>query len=224
MLIVTAPAAVQAIEGGAGADVKVRLATEPVKTVTVTVAVAGSEVTVSTPSLTFSSSTWNVEQTATLEVSNDALAAATRTLQRLVRITASSTDPFYSNVAEVQQVKLSGSSAIGGTVTLTFNSYVTVPISVSATATAVKTALEALDNVYAVSVTRAANAENGFTWLVTFTENAGDLPALIVDTGSMTGSGATAAVTTTRAGVPPYSPAFSGEFFITVIDDDLKGA
>ena len=224
MLIVTAPASVLAIEGGVGADVKVRLATEPIKTVTVTVAVAGSEVTVSSPSLTYSSSTWNVEQTATLEVSNDSLAAATRTLKRLVRITAASTDPFYSNVAEIQQVKLSGTSAVGGTVTLTFNSYVTAPISVSATATAVKTALEALANVYAVSVTRAANAENGFTWQITFTENGGDLPALIVDTGSMTGGGATATVTTSRTGVPPYSPAFSGEFFVTVVDDDLKGA
>ena len=218
----TAPTQLLVKEGGAGASVDVRLNTKPIRTVTASVTVSGSEVSIDTPSLTFSTSAWDTIQTAALTVSNDALAAPTRAFERLVRISTSTTDAKYNRVSEVQQVKMTGSGAVGGSVILTYNGYVTESIPVASSGTTVANALMALGNVHTVSVSASANAENGFTWLVTFTENSGDLPSLVVSTGSLTGSGAAAAVTTVTTGVPKYTPEFSGEFLVTVVDDDLK--
>ena len=218
----TAPTQLLVKEGGAGASVDVRLNTKPIRTVTASVTVSGSEVSIDTPSLTFSTSAWDTIQTAALTVSNDALAAPTRAFERLVRISTSTTDAKYNRVSEVQQVKMTGSGAVGGSVILTYNGYVTESIPVASSGTTVANALMALGNVHTVSVSASANAENGFTWLVTFTENSGDLPSLVVSTGSLTGSGAAAAVTTVTTGVPKYTPEFSGEFLVTVVDDDLR--
>lgn len=117
-----------------------------------------------------------------LEVDSSASASATVTQEG-----------SSSVVDEVQTVKINGSPT-GGTFTLTFQGQTTGTIAYDADAATVETALEALSNITAVSVSKS-----GTTYTITFTDPGGaDLAQMTSDASSLTG-GFVAAVTTQNA-------------------------
>ena len=109
-------------------------------------------------------------------------------------------------------------NAIGGTFTLTMLGHTTTPINHKAADSEMKAALEALPNVGTVAVTRTGpSAEGGFVWTISFTSNpgyfplgSGDMPELTVTTaGTLTGTGAAAAIATTVTGAAPLTGTFT---------------
>jgi hypothetical protein len=95
---------------------------------------------------------------------------------------STSASTMVSGVAsDIQAVTVQG--AQDGTFALSFNGEATAPIPVWASASTVASALEALQGVGSVMVTRSAAAGYGagVTWTVTFLGNGGDLPYLTVD-------------------------------------------
>ena len=77
----------------------------------------------------------------------------------------------------------------------------TTPIAHDASAAQMTAALEALDNIGDVSVSRdAATAQGGHVWRVTFDGNPGDQPLLSVKSVALTGVAATASVVASQDG------------------------
>ena len=79
-----------------------------------------------------------------------------------------------SGVEEKQTVVTSADSDIGGTFVLTFRGVTSAAIAMDASATIVKTRLEAMSSVGTVGVSRRAR-NNGFVWDITFTSLTGPL-------------------------------------------------
>ena len=100
-----------------------------------------------------------------------------------------------SHTAEVQTVTITGSPT-GGTFTLSFRSQTTAAIAYNASATAVRTALEALSSIGTGRVSVTGGPGPGTPWVVTFDHVEGDLP-LMTATSSLTG-GTTPAVAVTQ--------------------------
>mgnify|MGYP006083884127 CR=1 FL=1 len=90
---------------------------------------------------------------------------------------------------------------LGGFFTLTYDGQTTSSIAHDATATAMATALTALDKIQSLSVTRTASpdTEGGYVWTVQFTSNVGDL-GLISSTSSLTGTNQHIAIQETQRG------------------------
>ena len=61
-----------------------------------------------------------------------------------------------------------GSTPLSGTFTLEYDGEETADLPADSTASAVKAALETLDTVGTVEVTRATDPAAGYTWFVTF--------------------------------------------------------
>lgn len=104
--------------------------------------------------------------------------------------------------SEVQTVTITGGPT-GGTYTLTFSGQTTAGIAYNATATAVRTALEALSNIEVGDVTTAGGPHPGTAITVTFTgQYAGtDVAQMTASSAGLTGgSTPTVTVTTTTGG------------------------
>jgi hypothetical protein len=113
-------------------------------------------------------------------------------------------------VEEVQTVTTSGTSALGGTFTLTVKNGDIVAesaaIAHNAEASEVQTKLNALSNlgrIDCVVVTRGSLTSNGYPYQITFKKTCilGDVADITVDKTSLTGSGANIAVVETNKGV-----------------------
>lgn len=97
---------------------------------------------------------------------------------------------------ERQQLTLLRAS--GGTFTLTFDEQTTSGIAYNASASTIQTALEALSNIAPGDVTVTAGASGIFTFEFTGTYAGLDVALLTVNSSSLTGSTATASVSTVR--------------------------
>lgn len=102
---------------------------------------------------------------------------------------------------EVQSLATSGSPT-GGTVTLTFNGQSTAPIAYNAAASAVQSALEALDNVNAGEVTAAGGALGTAPVTLTFSGRyaGANVPKMTVTSALTGGTNPSAAITVTTEG------------------------
>jgi hypothetical protein len=93
---------------------------------------------------------------------------------------------------------------LSGTFTLAYNGLATGAIPFDASAAVVKTALEALNGVGSLVVTRTAQAdmEEGYSWTVTFPDPnmSGDLPLLVGNASGLSGVGANVLVREIRKG------------------------
>ena len=85
---------------------------------------------------------------------------------------------------------------------LEFRGQRTGRISFDATASDMKTRLEALETVSEVVVTRRVNGR-GYDWMVTFVGELGELPTMQVSTAGLTGPEADAEVAVVQSGVLP---------------------
>ncbi len=109
-----------------------------------------------------------------------------------MNIAVSSLTPLVNRTTEVQTVTV---DATGGTFTLTYNGETTTAIAEAAAASAVETALEALNGLSASDVAVSGSAGGPFT--VTFAASLGNVSTLIADGALLTGgTGVTVAVTT----------------------------
>jgi hypothetical protein len=89
-----------------------------------------------------------------------------------------------------------GTPQLSGTFTLDHEGYVTEPIAFDATASDVKSKLEALVSVNTVLVDRSENdGDGGFTWSVTFAQNFGDLNMLVASNAGLIGASPQVTVT-----------------------------
>ncbi|ETO75683.1 hypothetical protein F444_08762 [Phytophthora nicotianae P1976] len=104
-------------------------------------------------------------------------------------------DPWTTN--QVDEVQTVSCSADGGSFTLSFRGETTLPIAFSASASAVKFALERLLTITSVSVSFATGAvacsSAGNAMRVTFYSPSGDLPLLSISSATLTHSTATVA-------------------------------
>ena len=106
-------------------------------------------------------------------------------------VTVASTDFTRGEVQEVSN------NATGGTFTLTFSGQTTAAIAYNATATTVESALEALSNITAVTVT--GSGTSGDPWVVTFVDpGSQNVAEMTADDTNMTGG--TSTITTTIEG------------------------
>ena len=111
----------------------------------------------------------------------------------------------------VDTIQEGDASPLGGIFTLTFQGQTTGYLSSAATDVEVKHALEALDTIGTVQVTRSdADANNGYEWSVEFTTELGDVSALIVDDTALTGTAKFATVQEHVKGVAPGFNSASG--------------
>jgi hypothetical protein len=93
---------------------------------------------------------------------------------------------------------------VGGSFALSFRGQRTGYIAADASAVEVQAELEELSTVGSVSVQRSDEDESGgYTWTVTFLNNLGDLPSLVVDDVTLTGTLASVAVAEDTKGVLP---------------------
>ena len=91
---------------------------------------------------------------------------------------------------EVQKIKLSASSAITGTFTVTFNGETTDHLLWNIDATGMTAALDTLTTIQHVEVERSAIISNGYEWTVTFLGDTGNLPdQLIINKIGLSASG-----------------------------------
>ncbi|MCA9014008.1 MAG: LamG domain-containing protein [Planctomycetaceae bacterium] len=127
---------------------------------------------------------WTVEFTGALAATNVALMT--------INVTG-----LTGAVNEVQTIS-SPSSPTGGTFTLSFNGQTTGAIAYNASAATIQTALEALSNIPAGSVSCGGGALPGTPVTVTFQDElaATDVALLVVDTTNLTGVTGSAAETT----------------------------
>ena len=91
---------------------------------------------------------------------------------------------------------------IGGTFRVSYLGSSTPPLNANISASAMKIALEGLDTISEVTVTRFPNGY-GFDWRVTFISELGALQSLLVNDASLTGPFAAARVSTAFQGVLP---------------------
>ena len=97
---------------------------------------------------------------------------------------------------------------IGGNFALTFRGQRTTYLPCDASARAVADALRALNSIGDVDVVRTvtADANNGYTWSVTFLTELGSLDPMLFDGQDLTGTAATGVVARYRPGVaPPFN-------------------
>lgn len=88
----------------------------------------------------------------------------------------------------------------GNTLSGSFVIEASVPILFDASAADMKLALEAMDWVGTVQVTRSGpSAQRGYAWTITFLDYVGDVPALMI-TSSLVGTGSSVSVTELRKG------------------------
>lgn len=100
--------------------------------------------------------------------------------------------------AEVQAIDLSaGNDPTAGTWTISFNGSTTSPLAWDISAAALQTALEALDSVAGGEI---VVTKSSFVYTVTFKNWAGNVPAMTVSYGSLTGA-TSVTVTTSTPGV-----------------------
>ena len=147
--------------------------------------------------------------------------------------------------ASVDNAVTQGSTPLGGTFTLAFDSdgtgsstYTTSPIPSTASASLVKQELEKLQNIGRVAVTRAVDGYLGYTFRVTFAGcgtrasndvtvcNVGDLRPLVANGGALTGNAAAAEVTevTQGTGFTGSSTLHPSEHYFTADITDLSGS
>lgn len=117
------------------------------------------------------------------------------------------TGPVAAGTSEVQTVTLS--DATGGTFTLTFNGQTTTALAFNAASGAVAAALNALPNLFGVSVTGNA----GGPWTVTFPATLGDVPQMTADASGLTGTGTSEVqtVTVSNATGGTYTLTYDGQ-------------
>ena len=204
----------------------VALRTQPTALVTVTI--AGDYDAQPVPNtLVFNETNWATEQGVTAVAMPDSVAEETET-HYFFHSTASG-DGKYASQAQEQRVVVGGavgayevqsvtttSGATGGGFQLAFQleseafSQTTPSLGASATAAEVKTALESLDSLSQVSVTRADLSAGGHQWAVTFLEGSwnGDLP-LLSAISALSGEGAAVSVAEVTAGSLPIGGSFT---------------
>ncbi|TMW57104.1 hypothetical protein Poli38472_003029 [Pythium oligandrum] len=121
-------------------------------------------------------------------------------------------------VDEVQQLSTSATADnIGGTFKVNFWNPVaqsdSAIINFDDTAVDVQTKLQNIPTVGRLNVTRTGNDQFGYTWMVTFLTNVGDLPLLQLDATSLTGAGAAVSVQEVQKGVDaPFEATIDGLF------------
>ncbi len=104
--------------------------------------------------------------------------------------------PPDSQTAEVQDLTTTGGSATDGTYTLTFDGHTTAAIAYGADAATVEAALELLDNVGSGDISvSGTDLNNGLTF--TFTDTAGSVSLITIDTSLLTTTGIHAVSETT---------------------------
>jgi hypothetical protein len=116
----------------------------------------------------------------------------------------------YNNKAVqvlVTRVTESTSAALSGYFALTFRGSRTGYLRYDDDAYKVERALESIDTIGDVSVTRSiADENNGYTWSVTFLTELGDVPNIIFDDASLEGTVAKGVVSEARKGItPPFN-------------------
>eukprot|EP00981_Chlorochromonas_danica_P003361 scaffold644_cov168-Ochromonas_danica.AAC.53 len=109
--------------------------------------------------------------------------------------------------ASVSTIQPGTSTTIGGNFALSFRGERTYYLPYDATAREVEKALESLSTIGSVNVLRSvADENNGFTWVITFETELGDLDLLGFDKDDMTGTWVNGMVAKQRAGVsPPFN-------------------
>jgi hypothetical protein len=96
------------------------------------------------------------------------------------------------------------STVVGGFFALEFNGARSVYMPYTCEARTMKFALESLDTIGQVDVSRTTEDENyGHTWSVTFLTELGDVSALVFDNKDMTGTAVTGMVASAVVGVAP---------------------
>ena len=120
--------------------------------------------------------------------------------------------PSSANVSSTTSLHVtkvvSGTSVpIGGNFALTFRGARSIYLPYDADTRAMTTALQGLDTIGLVNITRSSVDPNGgYTWLVTFLTEFGSLDLLQIDTADMTGTVVTGAVSKAVVGVaPPFN-------------------
>ena len=163
---VVAPTLVSVTEGEAGVGYGVRLATEPTADVTVTVSGAGTDVTLSATSLTFTADTWDTAQEVTVTAIDDDLDEETESVT--LTHTAASADSDYDNLAASLTVSITDNDAAGVVVPAA----VTVTEGEAGVGYGVRLATEPTANV-TVTVTGATGDVTLDTTSMTFTADTG---------------------------------------------------
>ncbi len=138
----------------------------------------------------------------------------------LVHLGSNLYGPYGGNASEQQTVTITGTPT-GGTFTLTLAGQTTAAIAYNATATAVKTALEALSNVNVGDVSVSGGPGPGTPYVVTFGgQYAGeDMPAMTASGASLTGGSSPAVgVSTTTAGGGGSSTTLAAGFLFSSIE------
>jgi hypothetical protein len=105
-----------------------------------------------------------------------------------------------TTIAEVQNISTRADTAIAsGDFTVQYSGQTTSSILHNASASDMKSKLENLTTIGAVTVTRASNSNNGYTWMVTFLTEGGDLSIMsATDNINAIWTGAGAQVTCTE--------------------------
>ena len=106
-------------------------------------------------------------------------------------------------VSEVQQISLASNAAMDGTFRLSFRGQSTGALPYDADEARLTAALESLQTVGTVQVSRVGPVSNGYIWEVTFLQNVGDLPLMTVDKSGLVGTGVTTNVAEMVTGTDP---------------------
>ncbi|MDT8301855.1 MAG: flagellar filament capping protein FliD, partial [Sedimentisphaerales bacterium] len=131
--------------------------------------------------------------------------------------------PSITAVSEVQTLALTAGNPNNGTYTLTYNGETTTAIDYNADATVIQAAIDALTHVNAgditVTETGVAGIEDGDV-IFTFKDTLGDVPMILADDSSLSGSGPapTLGVTETTKGIDAYISRSSN-----TVDDVIYG-
>ena len=104
---------------------------------------------------------------------------------------------------EVQTVKVSANSELSGTFKIAFDDQITFDIDYDASAESVVAAMNSLTTVGRIKASRTAGLRS-FMWAITFVDNIGDLPLIVLDTTLLKGDGASGEVVETLQGSSPY--------------------
>ena len=104
----------------------------------------------------------------------------------------------------ISQLQASTSDAVGGYFAMSFRNQRTRYVPHDASAREIETALEALDTIGDVTVTRSPPDENdGYTWSVIFLTEAGDVDMIVLDDLDMTGTVVSCVAAVEQIGVSP---------------------
>eukprot|EP01036_Dinobryon_divergens_P022354 gene22354-30602_t len=114
---------------------------------------------------------------------------------------------FGTTTATVSEIRAGTSLPVGGFFALSFDNMRSVYVPYNVDARGLEVALEAIGNIGDVLVTRSgADANNGFTWYVTFLTLLGPQDLIVFDDLDMTGTVVNGAVAKLRVGVsPPFN-------------------